>query len=287
MPAVFGFAATILPVLVVNHGWGVWPAVARRHRRPRSLVGVVNGFLVVKLGVNTIVVTLGMSTLLEGISLWMSDVNTISGLPAGVRQASPTKDVGGLPIDFYYGVVLVLVFAYLLAFTPLGRHMRFVGRQPGGQPAVRRPGGPDPVRLVRLRGPAVRRRRGHRGRRPRRLRRDHAPTATCCRCSPRSSSAPRSSSPAGSTRSARFVGIYFLETGILGLQLLGLQAWVSAGLLRRRPGDRGDDLHPAAPSKFVAAPDPEATLDRCPAWQRSKVLSVFGLFWRIGANRET
>ena len=26
VPAVFGFAATILPVLVVNHGWNVWPA---------------------------------------------------------------------------------------------------------------------------------------------------------------------------------------------------------------------------------------------------------------------
>src|SRR6266851_8408048 len=26
VPSVFGFAATILPVLVVNHHWGVWPA---------------------------------------------------------------------------------------------------------------------------------------------------------------------------------------------------------------------------------------------------------------------
>ena len=26
VPAVFGFGATILPVLVVNHGWNVWPA---------------------------------------------------------------------------------------------------------------------------------------------------------------------------------------------------------------------------------------------------------------------
>lgn len=33
----------------------------------------------------------------------------------------------GLPISFSYGLVLVAVFAYVMACTPLGRHMRFVG----------------------------------------------------------------------------------------------------------------------------------------------------------------
>jgi ribose transport system permease protein len=125
VPAVFGFGATILPVLVVNHGWNVWPA-ALVAVVACVAVGAVNGFLVVKLHVNTIVVTLGMSTLLEGISLWMSDLNTISGLPASFSKIALTS-VGGLPISFYYGVVLVAGFAYLMAFTPLGRHMRFVG----------------------------------------------------------------------------------------------------------------------------------------------------------------
>ena len=41
VPAVFGFGATILPVLVVNHGWNVWPAsivavVALRRSSARS-----------------------------------------------------------------------------------------------------------------------------------------------------------------------------------------------------------------------------------------------------------
>ncbi|MGH3262597.1 MAG: ABC transporter permease, partial [Trebonia sp.] len=125
VPAVFGFGATILPVLVVNHGWGVWPASIVAVLGCAA-VGAVNGFLVVKMGVNTIVVTLGMSTLLEGISLWMSNLNTISGLPGGFQKIA-LFDIGGLPISFYYGVILVLGFAYLLAFTPLGRHMRFVG----------------------------------------------------------------------------------------------------------------------------------------------------------------
>src|SRR5260370_24395360 len=113
VPAVFGFAATILPVLVVNHGWNVWlagiVAVAAT-----VAIGALQGFLVVRVRVNTIVVTLGMSTLLLGVSLWMSDLNTISGLPASLSKIA-LFSVGGLPISFFYGVVLILGFAYLLA----------------------------------------------------------------------------------------------------------------------------------------------------------------------------
>jgi len=125
VPSVFVFASTVLAVLVVNHGWGVWPA-AIVAVAAAMLVGVINALLVVKTGVNTIVVTLGMGTLLQGISMWMSNDNTISGMSPGFQKIALT-DVGGLQISFYYGVVLVLAFAYLLAFTPLGRHMRFVG----------------------------------------------------------------------------------------------------------------------------------------------------------------
>jgi ribose transport system permease protein len=125
VPAVFGFAATVLPVLVGNHGWNVWfgslVAIIAA-----TLVGVVNAFLVVKLHVNTIVVTLGMSTLLTGLSLLISNDNVAAGVPASFSKIANT-DIGGLPVAFYYGVVLVLVFGYILVYTPLGRHMRFVG----------------------------------------------------------------------------------------------------------------------------------------------------------------
>jgi ribose transport system permease protein len=125
VPSVFGFAGTIMPVLVVNHNWNVWVA-SLAAVICAGLVGAVNAFLIVKMGVNTIVVTLGMSTLLLGVSMLISDDNTISGLPNSFQNFA-LKDIGGLPVSFYYGVVLVLVFAYILAYTPLGRHMRFVG----------------------------------------------------------------------------------------------------------------------------------------------------------------
>jgi ribose transport system permease protein len=224
VPAVFGFGATVLPVLVVNHGWSVWSASVVAVIAC-VLVGAVNAVLVVKLQVNTIVVTLGMSTLLEGIALWMSNLNTISGLPGGF-QSFANEDVGGLPISFYYGVALVLVFAYVLAFTPLGRHMRFVG-------ASREVSRLSGVRVDRIRfgsfvfagllsgiGAVV----------TVAAIGGYNPTTSDTYLLPTFAAVflgtaifePGRFNPLGT-----LVGIYFLETGILGLQLLGLQAWVS------------------------------------------------------------
>jgi ribose transport system permease protein len=224
VPAVFGFAATIVPVLVVNHNWPVW-AAAIVGVLATVAIGAVQGFLVVKVGVNTIVVTLGMSTLLEGIALWMSDMNTISGLPAGFSKIA-LLDVGGLPISFYYGVVLILGFAYLLAFTPLGRHMRFVG-------ASREVSRLSGVRVDRIRfgsfvfagllsgvGAVIT---------------DAAiggynPTSSDTYLLPVFASVFLGTAIIETGRFnplGTFVGIYFLETGIFGLQLLGLEAWVS------------------------------------------------------------
>jgi ribose transport system permease protein len=93
--------------------------------------GAINGLLIVYVGVNTIVVTLGMSTLLLGIALAISHLSFVTGLSASFGKLALANvggwPFGGLPVSFYYGIGLTLAFAYVLAFTPLGRHMQFVG----------------------------------------------------------------------------------------------------------------------------------------------------------------
>lgn len=224
IPAVFGFAATILSVLAVNAHWNVWLA-ALVAVLAACAVGVVNGVLTVRVGVNAIVVTLGMSTLLLGLSLWISNLNTVSGLPQDFSQIA-LFEIFGLPASFYYGVALVLVFAYVLAFTPLGRHMRFVG-------ASREVSRLSGVRVDRIRFGsfvvgalisgvgaviAVATLGGFN------------PTTAASYTLPMFAAVflgtaiiePGRFNPLGT-----FIGIYFLATGILGLQLMGLAAWVS------------------------------------------------------------
>jgi ribose transport system permease protein len=121
----FGFAAVLVAVLNVTFHWNVWIA-AIAAILAAGAVGLVNGWLVVRLGVNTIVVTLGMGTFLLGIGLWMTNLTPISGLPATFAQIA-LFNIGSLPVGFYEGLILMLGFAYVMWFTPLGRNMRFVG----------------------------------------------------------------------------------------------------------------------------------------------------------------
>jgi ribose transport system permease protein len=123
--SVLGLAGILLPVLVVDHGWNVW-AASLAAIAATTLVGAVNGFLVVRLGVNTIVVTLGMGTLIFGVALWLTNLTAKSGLPREFGEISLYR-VAGLPVNFYWGLLLMVGFAYVLGFTPLGRNMRFVG----------------------------------------------------------------------------------------------------------------------------------------------------------------
>ena len=224
VPSVFGFCATAVPVLAVTHNWPVWAASVVAIVAS-ALIGAVNGFLVVKVGVNAIVVTLGMGTLLEGIAIWMSNANDVAGLPSGFAKIA-NLDVGGLPVSFFYGVVLMAGFAYLLWFTPLGRHMRFVG-------ASREVSRLSGVRVDRIRFGsfvfagllsgvgAVIAVAGLGG----------FTTVSAETYLPQVFAAvflgtaiiePGRFNPVGT-----FIGIYFLATGILGLELLQLQNWVS------------------------------------------------------------
>ncbi len=121
----FGFAAVLVAVLNVDAHWNVWLA-AIAAVAVATAVGLVNAWLTVVLGVNTIVVTLGMGTFLLGLGLWVTNLTPISGLPGGFAQIE-LLPVLGLPLGFYEGLVLMLGFAYVMWFTPLGRNMRFVG----------------------------------------------------------------------------------------------------------------------------------------------------------------
>ena len=223
--SVFGMAAIVVSVLNVHHGWGVWTASLAAILVAVGC-GVVNGVLAVYVGVNTIVVTLGMGTLLLGLALWVSDLQPVSGLPISFSDFALHTFLG-LPAAFWEGLALMLVFAYVLHLTPLGLHMRFVG-------ASREVSRLSGVRVNRLRFGAF------------------VVAGLISGMGGVLSSAATGGFDANVSQSyllptfaATFLGtailfpgrfnplgslvaIYFLATGILGLQLLGVPAWVSS-----------------------------------------------------------
>ena len=123
--SVMGISGTLVSVLTVREGFNPWVATLVA-LVAAAVIGALNGVLIVIVGVNAIVVTLGVGTALTGIALWVTNLNTISGLPASF-STTVNFGVGGVAISFFYGLALTLVLAYILTSTPLGLRMSFVG----------------------------------------------------------------------------------------------------------------------------------------------------------------
>lgn len=125
--SIMGLSATATGVLAVNDHWPE-PVAVIVALAAGVLCGVINGVIIVYLNIDPIVTTLGMSVLLIGIAQAISHLVTVSGLSNQLAQVASYNFLGlGLPISFYYGVVVAVIFAVVLKYTPLGRHMNFVG----------------------------------------------------------------------------------------------------------------------------------------------------------------
>jgi ribose transport system permease protein len=90
------------------------------------LVGLVNAFFAIYLGVDSFVVTLGMFTLLSGVAYGVTSSRVVTGVPESIVTFASTNFLG-LPAVVWYAWILVAVVWYVYEKTPLGRYMLFVG----------------------------------------------------------------------------------------------------------------------------------------------------------------
>ena len=93
-----------------------------------ACVGLVNGAITLYFRVHSLIVTLGVGTFLHGITLWMSDSQTISGVSRALMQYVIINRIAGIPISFYYAIVLAAIVWYILSYTAFGQQLLFTGR---------------------------------------------------------------------------------------------------------------------------------------------------------------
>lgn len=122
---VYALAGAAVPALVVLHDWPFLAAAAAAIGLA-VLVGLVNALLTVVVGISSVVVTLGTGSVAGGVAFWLSGETTVSGLDRQLSRIALDRLLG-LPLVFWYGLVLAAVFAYVFSATPLGRHILFVG----------------------------------------------------------------------------------------------------------------------------------------------------------------
>jgi len=164
-----------------------------------------------------------MGTLLAGAALGISSL-PVSGVSQTLVDVS-THEVAGVQLVFYYGLILTAVLGYVLFHTPLGRYLYFVGE---GRSVARLSG----IRVNAIRAGAL-----------------IASSTVCAVAGVLQAGLIGGADPTigptlvlpafaaaflGATTIipgrfnawGTFVAVYFLATGIVGLQLLGLSGWI-------------------------------------------------------------
>ena len=127
--SVLVFSNMLIAVLNVNLGvpigWALLAALG-----VGVVVGWVNSFFIINIGLNSLIVTLGVGTILNGVTLWISDSQTISGVSDQLVNLVAVYRLFGIPLEFYYGLLTCIVLWYVMDFTAIGRRLLFVGRSP-------------------------------------------------------------------------------------------------------------------------------------------------------------
>jgi ribose transport system permease protein len=190
-----------------------------------AFVGLVNGGFVILFGIDSLIVTLGIGTLLTGLVLYISEGQTFAGIDPSLTNAVVATRFLSIPLSFYYGLILVAIVWYVYEYTSLGRRLLFVGR---GREVARLNG----LRVDRIRwGSFV-------------ASGVIAALAGIIYAGTTGAADPISGSnyllpafaaaflgtttimPGRFNAWGSFIAVYFLVTGVSGLALFGLQSWV-------------------------------------------------------------
>lgn len=94
------------------------------------LVGLTNGLLIGGIGLNPLVMTLGMANIVMAIASTVSGGFPVSGLPAGFSATFSQGTVLGLPVQIWVVAVLFALAWFLLHATRLGRGLYIIGASP-------------------------------------------------------------------------------------------------------------------------------------------------------------
>lgn len=123
-----GIGSILAAWMMANHGVPVVPAIVLSIIGG-TIIGLGNTFLVTKVGIDSFIATLGMSSILTAMAAWITQSQEIIGLPSGFTALATTK-LFGVTLPVYYMLVLAVVLWYVLEHTPLGRYVYATGGNP-------------------------------------------------------------------------------------------------------------------------------------------------------------
>lgn len=92
-----------------------------------TLIGLFNGYAISKTSIPPLIATLAMQTILRGAGYLISGGYPIYGIPDGIKYLGQGYLFGVIPVPGLILIVIVLLGAFLLNKTYLGRHFYALG----------------------------------------------------------------------------------------------------------------------------------------------------------------
>lgn len=142
-----GSTALVTALLTVHAGWNVWPALLVSLVYALG-VGALNGWLVMRTGLPSFIVTLGTFLALQGLNLGVTRLVTGTVQVAGIREASGYSSAGAvfasttgigdarIQASTLWWIMLTVFAAIVLTRTRFGNWVFALGGSPVGARAV-------------------------------------------------------------------------------------------------------------------------------------------------------
>jgi ribose transport system permease protein len=217
-----GIGLILTQWLTGEHGWPLGLAIAAA-LGSGVVIGAVNAFFIITIGVESLIMTLGMGTLLTGIGFAITETTVVG--PSTFLGSAVRDHFLGIPLAFYYGLALTALAWYVYARTPVGRYLYFVGsgrdvaRLSGIKVDALRAGGLIAAGVISAFAGIVL--AGVLGSSSPSVSANYLLPAFAAVFLGATAVTPGRFNPWGT-----FIAVYFLITGITGLELMGLVGWI-------------------------------------------------------------
>lgn len=132
--ATLGLSAAVASTILRDGGSGIFAVLAAV--LVGCLVGLFNGFGIAKLGIPSLIFTLGTNGLVRGLVYVYTGGAWVENLPAGFTKMANIKLIGELTTFYAAALVLVIAAHLILTKTRRGKYFITVGDNPAGATMV-------------------------------------------------------------------------------------------------------------------------------------------------------
>jgi ribose transport system permease protein len=92
-----------------------------------AIIGIINGLLVTRIGMDSFIATLGIGTVLYALAFWYTDGRQVIGILPDAFLAINSNLFGGVPSTALITLFIAIVMWIVLEYLPMGRYFYFLG----------------------------------------------------------------------------------------------------------------------------------------------------------------